>query len=90
MRLAAPRTVRERDAEDGAPHRYQRALLGVQRGDRAGGHEPEWGGRVRRAMEAYDDWFAHSPDLAVLRVLSLFAGPTVEREPRSAPSLDLM
>src|SRR5262249_9064042 len=38
--------------------------------------KPEWGGRVRRAMEAYDDWFAHSPDLAVLRVLSLFGGPT--------------
>jgi hypothetical protein len=38
--------------------------------------KPEWGSRVRRAMEAYDDWFAHSPDLAVLRVLSLFAGPT--------------
>jgi hypothetical protein len=37
---------------------------------------PEWEERVRRSMRAYDDWFASSPDLAVLHVLSLFAGPT--------------
>ncbi len=38
--------------------------------------KPEWSGRVRQAMQGYDDWFAHSPELAALRVLALFAGPT--------------
>ncbi len=37
---------------------------------------PDWGSRVRSALERYDDWFANSPELAVLRVLALFGGAT--------------